>query len=159
MLFQNLTISAAMIVLLVLWHSAGIWGLTHMHASQRAKPWREGHAHQRAFTVVLMVFGLLALHAIEILAYAILYSGLGQFPGDFETALYFSSSTFTTLGYGDVIPAPDHRLLAGVEGVMGLILIGWSTAILVSVTTRMDEVQIKGRGHRHAEGQHRRNSP
>lgn len=146
MLFQNLSISAGMIILCVLCHSAGIWGLTHMHGSDQARPWREGQVHERTFTVVLMVFGLLALHALEIVAYAVLYSSLGQFPRDFETALYFSASTFTTLGYGDVVPAPDHRLLAGIEGVMGLILIGWSTAILVSVTTRMDEVDIQGRG-------------
>jgi hypothetical protein len=143
MLAQNLAISAGMIVLCVLWHSAGIYVLTHVHASDRAKPWREGYAHQRGLTVVAMVFGLLALHAVEITAYAILYTRLGQFPGDFETALYFSASTFTTLGYGDVIPAIDHRLLAGVEGVMGLILIGWSTAILVSVTTGMDDIEVK----------------
>lgn len=159
MLLQNLGISAGMIVLCVLCHSAGIWALTHVHGSDRAKPLREGQPHERTFTVVLMVFGLLALHAVEIVAYAILYSGLGQFPGDFETALYFSASTFTTLGYGDVIPAPDHRLLAGIEGVMGLILIGWSTAILVSITTSMDEVDIKGRGKGRAEAPQPRNSP
>ena len=146
MLFQNLSISAGMIILCVLSHSAGIWGLTHMHGSDQARAWREGEVHERTFTVVLMVFGLLALRALEIVAYAVLYSSLGQFPRDFETALYFSASTFTTLGYGDVVPAPDHRLLAGIEGVMGLILIGWSTAILVSVTTRIDEVDIQGRG-------------
>ncbi len=145
MLAQNLAISAAMIVACVLWHSAGIYVLTHVHASDRAKRWREGYAHERGLTVVAMVFGLLGLHAAEITAYAVLYDRLGQFPGDFETALYFSASTFTTLGYGDVIPAPDHRLLAGVEGVMGLILIGWSTAILVSVTTSMDSIEVKRR--------------
>lgn len=159
MLFQNLSISAGMILLCVLCHSAGIWALTHVHGSERAKYLREGQAHERTFTVVLMVFGLLALHAVEILAYAMLYSSLGQFPRDFETALYFSATTFTTLGYGDVIPAPDHRLLAGIEGVMGLILIGWSTAILVSITTRMDEVAIKGRSKGRAEAPQSRNSP
>jgi Ion channel len=159
MLFQNLAISAGMIVLCVLCHSAGIWGLTHLHGSDHAKPFREGHAHERTFTVVLMVFGLLGLHAVEIMAYAVLYSSLGQFPADFETALYFSASTFTTLGYGDVVPSPDHRLLAGIEGVMGLILIGWSTAILVSVTTSMDEVAIKPRGGGGAEAPQGRNSP
>lgn len=159
MLAQNLAISAGMIVLCVLCHSAGIWGLTHLHGSERAQPWREGHAHERTFTVVLMVFGLLALHAVEILAYTLLYSGLGQFPGDFETALYFSASTFTTLGYGDVIPAPNHRLLAGVEGVMGLILIGWSTAILVSITNSMDEVELKRPGKRTVDAPQGRNSP
>ncbi|MEQ1780534.1 MAG: potassium channel family protein [Hyphomonadaceae bacterium] len=159
MLAQNLAISAGMIVLCVLCHSAGIWGLTHLHGSERAQPLREGQAHERTFTVVLMVFGLLALHAVEILAYSLLYSGLGQFPGDFETALYFSASTFTTLGYGDVIPAPNHRLLAGVEGVMGLILIGWSTAILVSITNSMDEVELKRPGKRKVEAPQGRNSP
>lgn len=148
MLIQNLAISAGMIVACVLWHSAGVYVLTHFHASDRAKPWREGYAHERGLTVVAMVFGLLALHAVEIAAYAILYDRLGQFPGDFETALYFSASTFTTLGYGDVVPAPDHRLLAGIEGVMGLILIGWSTAILVSVTTGMDSIEVKRRRRR-----------
>jgi hypothetical protein len=146
MLAQNLAISACMTVLCVLWHSAGIWVLTHFHASDRARPWREGYAHERGLTVVAMVFGLLALHAMEITAYAVLYTVLGQFPGDFETALYFSGSTFTTLGYGDVTPNADHRLLAAAEGVMGLILIGWSTAILVSVTTSMDDIEVKRRG-------------
>lgn len=159
MLLLNLAISACMIVVCVLCHSAGIWALTHLHGSDHVKPLREGHAHERTFTVVLMVFGLLALHAIEIFAYAVLYSGLGQFPRDFETALYFSASTFTTLGYGDVTPAPDHRLIAGIEGVMGLILIGWSTAILVSITTSMDEVDIKGRTKELDEGPPSRNSP
>lgn len=159
MLFQNLAISAAMIVTCVLWHSAGIWVLTHLHASDRAKPWREGHPYARGFTVVLMVFGLLGLHGMEILAYASLYSVLGQFPGDFETALYFSASTFTTLGYGDVIPAPDHRLLAGVEGVLGLMLIGWSTAILVAITTGMDEIEFNGRGNVRGDAPQGPNSP
>lgn len=143
MLAQNLAISAFMIVLYVLWHSAGVYILTHLHASDRARPWREGYAHERGLTVVAMVFGLLALHGVEIAAYAMLYSILGQFPGDFETALYFSASTFTTLGYGDVLPPPEHRLLAGVEGLIGLILIGWSTAVLVAVTTGMDAVEVK----------------
>ena len=159
MLAQNLAISAGMIVLCVLCHSAGIWGLTHMHGSDRVRPWREGRPHERTFTVVLMVFGLLGLHAMEILAYTLLYSGLGQFPGDFETALYFSASTFTTLGYGDIIPAHDHRLLAGVEGVMGLILIGWSTAILVSITTSMDEVELKRPGNQAVDAPQGPNSP
>ena len=82
------------------------------------------------------MFGLLALHAVEMTAYAALYHWLGQFK-DFETSLYFSGTTFTTLGYGDIALGSDRRLLAAGQGLIGLILIGWSTAILVAVTTRL----------------------
>ena len=86
--------------------------------------------------VVLTVFGLLALHAVEMTSYAALYHWLGQFK-DFETSLYFSGTTFTTLGYGDIALGSDHRLLAAGQCLIGQILIGWSTARLVAVTTRL----------------------
>ncbi|MNT82286.1 voltage-gated potassium channel [compost metagenome] len=55
----------------------------------------------------------------------------------FEIALYFSTVTFSTIGYGDVIPHPEWRLLAGMEGVDGFLLIGWSTAYLVAAGIRV----------------------
>ena len=44
--------------------------------------------------------------------------------------------TFSTLGYGDILVAPQWRILAGLEGMNGFLLIGWSTAYLVSVSSR-----------------------
>ena len=72
---------------------------------------------------------------------------LGQFP-DLETALYFSAGSFTTIGYGDVLASHSRRLMAAIEGAMGFLLIGWSTAFLVSVTARMGllEAQLQTRG-------------
>jgi voltage-gated potassium channel len=125
-----------MVVLCVTVHALGLSGIMNGLRSERARPLREGRYHVRGFGVVLTVFGLLGLHALQIAAYAILYNWLGEFH-DFETALYFSGTTFTTLGYGDVQIGPTHRLLAAGEGLIGLILIGWSTAILVAVTTRL----------------------
>ena len=56
---------------------------------------------------------------------------------DLETALYFAGSTYTTLGYGDILPAQDWRLLSGALATNGLLLFGLSAAILVDATVRL----------------------
>jgi hypothetical protein len=61
---------------------------------------------------------------------------------DFETALYFSTITFSTVGYGDVVPAPGWRILAALEGINGFLLIGWSTAYLIAAGTRVGPFNI-----------------
>ncbi|NJM92635.1 MAG: two pore domain potassium channel family protein [Rhodospirillaceae bacterium] len=108
--------------------------------------------------LILTVFGLLALHSVEIWSYAFLYAGLGEFE-TLETSLYFSAATFTTLGFGDVTLDVGRRLIAGTEALIGLILIGWSTAILVSLTTRMNDVRYPGRRSGPGEASQPRNSP
>ena len=55
----------------------------------------------------------------------------------FEAALYFSIVTFTTLGYGDISLGEDWRLLASFEAATGIIIFGWSTAIVVAVVQRL----------------------
>jgi len=88
--------------------------------------------------VLVVVFTAFFAHFAEILFYALAifalvrYAHLGTLgePGRFSlnTALYFSAETYTSLGYGDVIPVGDLRLLAGVEALNGLLLIGWSAS-------------------------------
>ena len=56
-----------------------------------------------------------------------------------ETAVYFSLVTYTTIGFGDVVLGPGWRVLAGIEGLTGIILIGWSTAFVFAVVNRMYE--------------------
>lgn len=136
MLFENLMISAAMVILCVTVHALGLTGMMILMRSNRAQGVRHGAFHIRGFAVVMTVFGLMGLHAVEVGAYAVLYQWVAGI-SDFETALYFSGTTFSTLGYGDVVLPGDRRFLASVEGLLGLILIGWSTAILVTVTTRL----------------------
>ena len=55
----------------------------------------------------------------------------------FETALYFSTTTFTAVGYGDVLISPRWRLVAAIEAANGVILLAWSTTFLLSVTSRL----------------------
>jgi len=82
------------------------------------------------------VLGLVAIHTIEIWLYAVVYFALGAL-AEFEAALYFSTTSFTTIGYGDVVLEKKWRLLSAIEGANGLLLFGWSTAFLFSVTARM----------------------
>ena len=87
--------------------------------------------------LLVVIFAAFLAHAMEILLYAAAIYGLARYAqvgslgsGDltFNAALYFSAETYTSLGYGDVVPTGDLRLLAGVEALNGLLLIGWSAS-------------------------------
>ena len=56
---------------------------------------------------------------------------------DFETALYFLISTYTTIGYGDVVLPIGWRLLGAIEGVTGVLTYGWSTGAIFAVSSRL----------------------
>jgi len=95
------------------------------------------HAAAPALTFTALV--LLLLHMIEVVLWALAY--LLVLPGDhlatFEKATYFSVVTFTTLGYGDItLVDHDWRLLSGIEALIGVVLIGWTTALLFLIVQR-----------------------
>ncbi|MFV0226029.1 potassium channel family protein [Empedobacter falsenii] len=50
----------------------------------------------------------------------------------FQEALYFSFITFTTVGYGDVVIDSEWKILAGLEAINGIMMVGWSTALMFS---------------------------
>lgn len=78
---------------------------------------------------------LITLHFVQASIWALLYlllPGITEFQS-FEKAIYFSLVTFTTLGYGEITIDSGNRILAGLEAVNGIILIGWSTAFMFFV--------------------------
>ncbi|MDA8129352.1 MAG: potassium channel family protein [Betaproteobacteria bacterium] len=88
--------------------------------------------------LIVVIFGAFFAHVAEIILYGLTvyvlarYVGLGSL-GDarhfsMSVVMYFSAETFTSLGYGDVIPTGDLRMLAGAEALNGLLLIGWSAS-------------------------------
>jgi hypothetical protein len=90
--------------------------------------------HSRA-KLLVVIFSAFFAHAAEILLYAVAMDLLVRAGGfgelgriSFAGALYFSAETYTSLGYGDVVPTGDLRLVAGVEALNGLLLIGWSAS-------------------------------
>lgn len=135
-MIANLAMATFMVGLTVVIHFAGLLALLW---ALRAR----GHrfrAHESAVgqgaAIVFVVLGLVAIHTVEIWLYGVVYFALGALP-DFESALYFSTASFTTIGYGDVVLEKGWRMFGAVEGANGLLLFGWSTAFLFAVTARM----------------------
>ena len=89
--------------------------------------------------LLLVIFGTFISHALQVLLYAFGYLALaeglhlGKLTGGtstFNDYLYFSAETYTSLGFGDLIPVGPLRLVAGVETLNGLLLIGWSASYI-----------------------------
>ncbi|MGH3118694.1 MAG: potassium channel family protein [Gaiellales bacterium] len=79
-----------------------------------------------------LVSALLLLHLAEAVVWALFYVLVGALP-DLETAAYFSLTSYTTVGYGDVVLPAPWRLLGPFEAAAGVLMLGWSTGILVAV--------------------------
>ena len=90
--------------------------------------------------ILFGVVGALIAHAIEVWIFAFAYylmdraEGWGHLEGNTDGGLldcvYFSFTTFTTLGFGDIQPIGDLRYLTGIEALTGLVLITWTASFL-----------------------------
>lgn len=86
--------------------------------------------------LIRVVYGLLLLHLLQILVWAACYRWSGCFP-DFTTSFYYSATSYSTVGYGDVLPPESWRVLGSVEAVTGVLMFGWSTGVLFAVVNRL----------------------
>jgi len=93
----------------------------------------------RRIGLLLRLFMLVVLlHLVQVVLWALVFWGARQV-STLETAVYFSIITYTTVGFGDIVLGPPWRLLAGIEGLTGIILVGWSTAFVFAVVNHMYE--------------------
>ena len=101
-------------------------GLAHMGGKRRRR-------------VLAGIFGVLVVHVLEIWLFGMVLYGLlwadGRFgtlhgiaTGTFFDHVYFSAVTYSTVGFGDVIPAGPIRFLVGTEALTGFVLITWSAS-------------------------------
>jgi len=135
-MIANLALATLMVSLTVSIHLGGLLGLLWIlrNRAHRLRP-HESRVGQLA-VILLVVLGIVAIHTVEIWLYGFAFWAIGAVH-DFESALYFSTVTFTTLGYGDIVLDGNWRLFGAIEAGNGLILFGWSTAFLLSVTGRL----------------------
>ena len=92
----------------------------------------------KAGVVIQTVLFMIVLHFVEILMWAMAYLLVAaEELESVEAAIYFSAVTFTTLGYGDITLSPTWRLLSGFEAIGGIVLIGWTAAMLYAMLQRM----------------------
>lgn len=86
--------------------------------------------------LVVIVLLLLIVTMLDSVLWMSCYMQIGAFSLH-EEALYFSIVTFSTLGYGDVILNEEWRLLASVQALNGVIILGWTTALLLATVQRI----------------------
>ena len=127
----------AIVTLCVVIHYEFLYQLTRMMPKIKIK---------HRFRIVLGVIGALIAHSLEIWVFALAYYWMhgadswghlqGNYDGSVLASVYFSFTTYTTLGLGDIAPLGAVRYLAGIESLTGLLLITWTASFLYIEMTR-----------------------
>jgi len=138
-MITQLAVSTLMVIVTVIFHGGGLTVLGRMLRGE-VQVERSHHIpglspRTMAFTLAL-VMALFVLHGVEIWLYAFLYEALGAVE-NLETAVYFSTISYAGIGFDDRYIDPDWRLVAAIEGINGLLLLGWSTAFFVTIVARL----------------------
>ena len=131
-------IGTALVALTVVIHALGttylVRHLAQKFLDERGK-WRSRNALGALITTAVV---MVVLHALEIIIWAGVYRAVvpaGEL-ANLEAAVYFSFVTFTTLGYGDITLTEGWRLLSGIQALNGILLVGWSTALMFAVVQK-----------------------
>ena len=117
--------------LTVVVHATGIAFLLRLHLQPR------GVWHVTRM-LLRMIWWLVLLHLAEISIWGLFYVWRGCLRNA-ESAFYFSGTTYTTLGYGDVVLAKPWRLLGPIEGLMGVLMCGLSTGFFFVIVSRLHQ--------------------
>jgi voltage-gated potassium channel len=105
---------------------AGVWG------RRKADP----TSARTVLMLTRLVGGLLILHLTEMASWAAAFRAAGVMP-TFESSLYYSLESYTTVGYGVVAPQESWRLVGPIESAVGILMFGWSTGIIVAAVQRI----------------------
>jgi Ion channel len=85
--------------------------------------------------MIATVSVLMAAHVCEVNVWALAYLIVGAAPAG-TGLVYFAFVNYTTLGYGDVVPVEHRQLLGPMTAMNGVLLFGWSTAVIFEVLRR-----------------------
>jgi hypothetical protein len=103
------------------------------------RPWR-----YLSVVMIATVMVLMASHVCEVLVWSLCYVMVGATPPGADR-VYFAFVNYTTLGYGDITPVQNWRLLGPLTAMNGVMLFGWSTAVIFEVLRRtMRRVDLIG---------------
>lgn len=91
--------------------------------------------------MVLLVIG----NFVQIILWGGLFMYLGEFT-DLTTAVYHSAVNFATLGYGDIVMSEERRILGPMQSINGVLMVGVSTAVMMSALQDAMQRTRKARG-------------
>jgi hypothetical protein len=131
----NIVIAALMMIVTTGVHAGGmILAIfiirSHGRDLRNLSPWK----HIYWLSGIILIMFLVSL--LEVMAWALTYLVLNAIQG-VEQAVYFSMVTFTTLGYGDITLNESWRLLGSFQAANGIIMFGWTTAIVVAAVQQI----------------------
>lgn len=139
-LLMQFAIATLMLISCVIFHGFGLASLSMALRSEatieRLKKIDPRSPRGMLFTLFI-VLALIVLHGTEIWAFAALFIGIGAV-GSLEEAIYFSTISYSTVGYSDLHISVEWRLLGAFESILGMILLGWSTAFFFRMLGRID---------------------
>jgi hypothetical protein len=131
----TISLSAIALVAITMWiHAAGIAVL--LRVFMKLSPQSPVRVWAILVTLLRMIWWLILLHLVEIAVWASFYLWQGCLPNA-EAAFYFSGTTYTTLGYGDLVLAKPWRLLGPLESLTGILMCGLSTGYFFVVVSRI----------------------
>lgn len=135
----QLGVATLMVMLTTLIHGGGLFGISRALGIERNLETQlcvDLVTTRGLFITVGLVLTIFVLHIVEISLYAALFFGVGALP-TVARALYFSAITYGSIGYDSNNLSGDYQLIAAAEGINGIILLGWSTAFIVTTISRI----------------------
>jgi len=127
---------AVCIVIITLWlQSVGIAALIHWVRHALASDAHRLGPFRSAVLVVRLTAAVILVHGVLILFWASCYRRLCF--SSWESALYFSASSYATVGYGDIVLPPNWHMLGPLESIIGVLMCGISVSVLIAAITRL----------------------
>lgn len=132
-MWDNILLGSALIIFTILIHASATKFI--MYFSSKREILKHRIFRFKDFWLSIYVLIMFSASLFEALIWALSYFQL-QALTNFEEALYFSIVTFTTLGYGDITLHENWRILASLQAANGILIFGWSTAIIAAVVQK-----------------------
>ena len=133
--------AAAMVLLTICFQCAGMAMLIHWGKDDLAECMRRPGARRSAVLLVRFMILIICMHMLEILLWSWLYRLLCL--PSWELSFYFSTTSYSSVGYGDVVLPEMWRALGPVESVTGVLMCGLSVSLLFAIVTRLVGAQAQ----------------
>ena len=134
----QLAVGTFLIILTVFIHAAALDIIIRDTRKWHPPLAKKFYRTRKGLKISAVILGVCMANALEILLWALFYLGADALPENtLESALYFSTSSFTTVGFGDLVLDEKWRFLSAIESVNGFILFGWSTAFIFEIISQL----------------------
>jgi len=140
-MLKELLIASCILAVCLVIHIAGMVFLGDQLVRQRQMIERQVDSVHTALLLMIIFAILITLHVIEACIWAAFYNWRGLFL-NYETSLYFSMKSYSTIGYGDVLLPRDWRLLGTIEGISGVLCCGLSAAFLFTIMNALFRFRV-----------------